>query len=171
MLDIGWSEMAVIALLALIIIGPKDLPRVMRSIGQWMRKARSVAREFQSGLDDMMREAELDEARKTIERSSNLDVGKELEAHVDPTGSVREDAADLERSARAGADDEEGKTGRATYRHQESPTAPGHSVPAGSAPAQDGEGEREGAPETADDDAGKEPADGSSTAGAAGRGR
>ncbi len=59
MLDIGWSEMAVIALLALVIIGPKDLPRVMRTMGKWAHKARSVSREFQSGIDDMIREAAL----------------------------------------------------------------------------------------------------------------
>ena len=43
MLDIGWSEMAVIALLALVVIGPKDLPRVMRSMGKWAHKARAIS--------------------------------------------------------------------------------------------------------------------------------
>lgn len=117
MLDIGWSEMAMIALLALIVIGPKDLPRVMRSIGQWTRKARSIARDFQSGLDDMMRESELDEAKKTVERTSRFDVGEELEREVDPGGTVRESAQDLERSAR--------------FEHTETPTAPGNSVQSG----------------------------------------
>ena len=61
MFDISWSEMAIIALLALVVIGPKDLPRVLRTMGQFMRKARALSREFQSGLNDVMREAELAE--------------------------------------------------------------------------------------------------------------
>ena len=59
MFDIGWSEMAVILMVALIVIGPKDLPRVARTIGKWTGKARAMAREFQRSLDDMAREAEL----------------------------------------------------------------------------------------------------------------
>jgi sec-independent protein translocase protein TatB len=61
--DIGWSEMAVIALLTLLVIGPKELPRVMRTVGHWLRKAQSLAREFQSGLDQMVQEAELEDAK------------------------------------------------------------------------------------------------------------
>ena len=60
MFDIGWSEMALVALLALIVIGPKDLPRVMRTASHWVRKARALGREFQSGVDEMIREADLD---------------------------------------------------------------------------------------------------------------
>lgn len=126
MLDIGWSEMAMIALLALIVIGPKDLPKLMRSIGQWTRKARSVARDFQSGLDDMMRENELDEARKTVERTSNFNVGQELEREVDPEGSIRKEASDLDRDARS-----DSSSGGATTVSRETPTAPGNSVNAG----------------------------------------
>jgi sec-independent protein translocase protein TatB len=162
MLDIGWSEMAMIALLALVVIGPKDLPRVMRSIGQWTRKARSVAREFQSGLDDMMRETELDEARKTIERTSRLDVGQEMEKHIDPTGSVRESASELERDARADADVDgaEAPAGGASHRHTQAPKAPAHSVNSGK-PAEDG---GPAAGEATD----KEPAGDGSSAGATG---
>ncbi len=126
MLDIGWSEMAMIALLALIVIGPKDLPKVMRSIGQWTRKARNVASDFQSSLDDMVRESELDEARKTVESTRNFDVGRELESEVDPEGSIREEAGELDRSAR----EDTSSTGGGVVE-RESPTAPGHSVDAG----------------------------------------
>ena len=51
MFDIAWSELGVIAVVALVVIGPKDLPRVLRTMGQWTSKARSMAREFQSGLE------------------------------------------------------------------------------------------------------------------------
>src|SRR6185503_14171328 len=58
------GELLVIAVVALVVIGPKDLPRVMRSIGQWVGQARGMAKHFRSGLDTMMREAELEEMEK-----------------------------------------------------------------------------------------------------------
>ncbi len=95
MFDIGWSEMMVVAMLALIIIGPKDLPRLMRSVAHWVRKAQSLAREFQSGLDDMVREADLEDAKKLVDTGRSLNVKKIVEDVVDPTGSVRKEAEDL----------------------------------------------------------------------------
>ena len=64
MFDIGYSELLVIAVVALIVIGPKDLPNVMRTVGQWVGRARGMARHFRSGIDTMMREAELEEMEK-----------------------------------------------------------------------------------------------------------
>jgi sec-independent protein translocase protein TatB len=58
------SELAIIALVALLVIGPKDLPRVMRMVGQWMAKGRAMSRHVRAGFDTMMREAELDEMQK-----------------------------------------------------------------------------------------------------------
>jgi sec-independent protein translocase protein TatB len=84
--DIAWSELALIAAVALIVIGPKDLPRVMRNIGQWTRRARTMAAEFQRNLDDMMREAELDEIRKEVEKVSPADFKANLEKMVDVQG-------------------------------------------------------------------------------------
>ncbi len=101
MLDIGWSEMAVIAFVALIIIGPKELPQVLRSVTHWIRKARSLAREFQSGVDEMVREADLADAKNLIQGGSNLDIDKIVENAIDPTGGLREEARDLEVTARA----------------------------------------------------------------------
>jgi sec-independent protein translocase protein TatB len=96
MFDIGWSEMAVVALIALVVIGPKELPKAMRSLAKWTRKARSLAREFQSGIDDMVREADLDDARKAIESAKSFDVGKAVEETVDPSGGLRDEAKELE---------------------------------------------------------------------------
>ena len=67
MFDLGWSEMAVIAVVALVVIGPKDLPVVLRTVGQYVRKARAMAAEFQSGIEQMARETELEQMRKEIE--------------------------------------------------------------------------------------------------------
>ena len=86
MFDIAWSELALIAAVALIVIGPKDLPRVMRTAGQWMRRIRGMAAEFQRNLDDMMREAELDEIRKEVEKVSPAQFKSNLERLVDAKG-------------------------------------------------------------------------------------
>ncbi len=96
MFDVGWIEMAVIALIALVVIGPKELPKAMRSLAKWTRKARSMAREFQMGIDDMVREADLDDARKAVESPTSFDVGKTLEETIDPSGGLRGGAKELE---------------------------------------------------------------------------
>jgi len=88
MFDIGWSEMAIIFLVALIVIGPRDLPRVARTMGQWVRKARRLARDFQNSLEDMAREAELDKVKNEIERAGRTDVKKSVEKTIDPEGDL-----------------------------------------------------------------------------------
>lgn len=64
MLDFNMSEMMVVAIVALLVIGPKDLPKAMRFVGYWVGRARGVARQFRSGFDSMVREAELAEMEK-----------------------------------------------------------------------------------------------------------
>jgi len=64
MLDFNISEMAIVALVALLVIGPKDLPKAMRVVGHWVGRARGVARQFRAGFDTMVREAELEEMEK-----------------------------------------------------------------------------------------------------------
>ena len=64
MFDVGYSELLLIAIVALVVIGPKDLPRVMRTVGHWVGRAREMARHFRAGVDTMMREAELEEMEK-----------------------------------------------------------------------------------------------------------
>jgi len=88
MFDIGWSEMALILLVALIVIGPKDLPRVARTVGQWVGKGRAMAREFQRALEDMAREAELDKVKNEIEKAGRTNVGKTIEKTIDPSGEL-----------------------------------------------------------------------------------
>ena len=64
MFGIDSAELLIIAVVALVVIGPKDLPRVMRTVGHWVGRARGMARHFRSGLDTMVREAELEEMEK-----------------------------------------------------------------------------------------------------------
>ena len=64
MFGIDSSELAIIALVALLVIGPKDLPRVMRMVGNWIAKGRAMSRHVRAGFDTMMREAEMEEMQK-----------------------------------------------------------------------------------------------------------
>ncbi len=98
MFDLGWAEMAVIMLVALVVIGPKDLPKVARTIGQWTGKARALARDFQRSLDDMAREAELDEIKKTIDRVGGTNLKRAVKDFVDPDDDL-ERAFDVEDEA------------------------------------------------------------------------
>ena len=88
MFDFSWSELALIGAVALIAIGPKDLPRAMRTMGVWTRKVRSMAGEFQRSVDDMVRQSELDEMRREVERLRAADVRREVEKAVDPAGEI-----------------------------------------------------------------------------------
>jgi sec-independent protein translocase protein TatB len=88
--DIGWPELLLIGMVALVVIGPKDLPRALRTAGFWVRKARTLSREFQSSIDQMIREAELDEVRQELQKATEFDVEKEIRQTIDPTGDLAE---------------------------------------------------------------------------------
>ncbi len=112
--------MAVIALLALIVIGPKDLPRAMRTISQYVRKARGIMREFQSGVDEMIREADLEDARKAVQKGRSLDPKKMISDTIDPTGEVESEARDIEATARREEEAATSPTGAARASDTES---------------------------------------------------
>ena len=88
MFDIGYSELLLIAVVALIVIGPKDLPRVMRSVGHWVGRARGMARHFRTGIDTMMREAELEEMEKKWQ-AENERIMREHPLDPDRQGEMR----------------------------------------------------------------------------------
>ena len=71
MFDIAWSELFVIVLVALVVVGPKDLPKLMRTAGQWAGRARGMADQFKRSFDDMARQAELDELRNEVNKLKN----------------------------------------------------------------------------------------------------
>ena len=132
MLDIGWAEMGVVAVIALLVIGPKELPRTMRTVAHWFGKARGLAREFQSGLDDIVREADLDDARKALNATKDFSPNKMLSDTIDPTGSMNDEIKDLEKTAKSdsgvAATSEPVKTPQATVVKQPAQVAPAHSV-------------------------------------------
>src|SRR5947209_2879119 len=88
--DIGWPELMLIGIVALVVIGPKDLPRALRVAGFWVRKARTLSREFQSSIDQMIREAELEEVREELKKASEFNIEKELQNTIDPQGELIE---------------------------------------------------------------------------------
>jgi sec-independent protein translocase protein TatB len=89
MFDFAWSEIALIAAVALIAIGPKDMPVAIRAITDVIKKARRMAAEFQTHVDEMMRDANLDEVRSSINEIRNFDVRGEIEKAVDADGTLR----------------------------------------------------------------------------------
>ena len=93
MLDIGWTEMLMIAVIAIVVIGPRDLPKMLKTVGGWVRKARSTVRELQTGIEDMAREAELDEVKKSVENATRLDDWLDDKAVVKPPASSSPPAA------------------------------------------------------------------------------
>jgi len=90
MFDIGWSELLIIAVVAVIVIGPKDLPRALRALGHWMGKARRMAGDFQRQFNEAIREAELDDVKKQV-----TDLGK-----IDPIGDIRKEMTKAEAGIR-----------------------------------------------------------------------
>lgn len=90
MFDFAWSEIGLIAAVALILIGPKDMPVAIRTITDMIKKARRMASEFQGHVDEMMREANLGDVRDQISSIRNFDIRGELERHIDPDRSLRD---------------------------------------------------------------------------------
>jgi len=88
MFDIGWSELLLIGIVALIAIGPKELPGALRTLGQWMGKVRRMASEFQSQFHEAMREAELADLKKEVDEMATK---AQSYAHFDPIEDIRKD--------------------------------------------------------------------------------
>jgi len=86
--DIGWSEFLLIGVIALVVIGPKDLPAALRVAGYWLRKARTLSREFHSSVEQMIRDSEIDEMRKELRSATDFDIEHEVRKAVDPDRSL-----------------------------------------------------------------------------------
>lgn len=120
MFDIAWSELIIIAVVALIAIGPKELPGVLRMVGQWMGKARRMAAEFQGQFNDAMREAELTDLKKQVD-----DIGNSIQAstNFDPIEPMKDFGA-TDASKPAAADDKAMKDAEATLAALPAPELP-----------------------------------------------
>lgn len=99
--DLAWSEIALIAVVALVVIGPKDLPGAIRGAAEGIKKLRRMAGEFQQQADELVKEAKLDElrnqiadVRNTISDIRNFDLKGEIENTVDKDGTLRQGLSD-----------------------------------------------------------------------------
>jgi len=86
MFDLGWGKIIIIAVIALVVIGPKELPAVLRTVGQWMGKIRRMAAEFQGQFQEAMREAEMADLKKSIDAITDATRG--IGSGFDPLSSV-----------------------------------------------------------------------------------
>src|SRR4051812_14571658 len=92
MFDLSWGEMGIIAVVALVVLGPKELPNALRTVSGLMKNARKLAGEFQSGVNEIIREADLEDARKKLQEVQSLNknqIQNAIEKAVDPTGEMK----------------------------------------------------------------------------------
>ena len=96
MFDLGWQELFLIGLITILVVGPREIPRVLRTVMAAVRKVRGLANDFQRGIDELARETELDEIRRDLEKGATLDLERELEETIDPKGEMSEAVEELQ---------------------------------------------------------------------------
>ena len=101
MLDIGWQELFLIALVTILVVGPRELPRVLRTVVAAVRKGRGLANDFQRGIDELARQADLDDIRMDLEKSATLDLESQFKDEIDPTGEIENSMRQLENEMEA----------------------------------------------------------------------
>jgi sec-independent protein translocase protein TatB len=94
MFNFSWSEIALIVVVALIAIGPKDLPAALKTVAAVIKKTRGMAAEFQTHVNELMREADLEDVRKHIDEIRNFDIKGTVERTLDPDQSLRKTFTD-----------------------------------------------------------------------------
>ncbi len=100
MLDVGWTEILVIAIVLIIVVGPKDLPQMLRTFGRMMTKMRGMASDFRQQFDEALREADLEDVKKTIGEAQKLNPLNTIREAVNPLRQMGNDIkADLQKSA------------------------------------------------------------------------
>ncbi|MBN9545331.1 MAG: twin-arginine translocase subunit TatB [Alphaproteobacteria bacterium] len=117
----SWSHILILLTVALVVVGPKDLPRLMNIAGRWAGKARNMANEFKRSFDDMARQSELDELRAEVEKLRAVDpvadLGRDIERTLNPVDTEAAEA----RAAEAGAAAETPAPRSGEYQVSETP--------------------------------------------------
>lgn len=101
MFDLGWGELLIIGVVALVVLGPKELPNALRTVSNLTKTARKLAGEFQSGVNEIVREAELEDARKAAQSISKGSVSKAIEKVIDPTGEMKSTVTGIEKEVKS----------------------------------------------------------------------
>lgn len=91
MFDIGWPELLVVAIVLVVVVGPKDLPRMLRTFGKTTNKLRSMAGDFRRQFDDALKEAELDDVKSMVSEAGKLDPTAEIKKHLNPMQKAGEE--------------------------------------------------------------------------------
>lgn len=100
MLEVGWSELLVIAIILIVVVGPKDLPAMMRTFGRVMGRVRTMANEFRGQFDEAMREAELDDVRKGLSEVNKYNPANSIRDAMNPIRQLGQDIkADLQKAS------------------------------------------------------------------------
>ena len=88
MFDIGWQELFIVVAIAIIVVGPQDLPKVLKTITSYVKKARSIIRDFQSGIDEVTRESELEDIRNEAKKLAETSFNQEINEAVQPISEL-----------------------------------------------------------------------------------
>ncbi|MBP1856720.1 Sec-independent protein translocase protein TatB [Rhizobium herbae] len=99
MLDVGWTELVVIAIVMILVVGPKDLPPMLRAFGKMMTKMRGMANDFRQQFDEALKEADLDDVRKTLADAQKLNPAHSIREAMNPLRQMGNDIkADLQKA-------------------------------------------------------------------------
>ena len=101
MFDFSWGELLIVGAVALVVLGPKELPNALRTVTNLTRSARKLAGEFQSGVNEIVREAELEDARKAAQSISKGSISRAIEQTVDPKGEMKASVSGLEKEVKS----------------------------------------------------------------------
>lgn len=131
MFDIGWSELLIIAVVAIVVVGPRDLPRMLRTVGQYVGKFRRMAGDFRTQFDDALKEADLDDLKKDVDSLRSLNPARAIKKEI---GSINEIGKDIKKSVEAPVTSTSSTSSSDTPAANGAETAP--ATPARSRPAQ-----------------------------------
>ena len=151
MFDFSWGELLIVGAVALVVLGPKELPNALRTVTNLTKSARRLAGEFQSGVNEIVREAELEDARKAAQSISKGSISKAIEQAVDPKGEMKASVSGLQSEVKSATQiSPVGPIAPSPPIAQSSATTPSIAAPTSQPPARETEGaEAAPAPEQA----------------------
>ncbi|MBV2142886.1 Sec-independent protein translocase protein TatB [Falsochrobactrum sp. TDYN1] len=131
MLDIGWSELLVVAIVLVVVVGPKDLPKMLRAFGKATARMRTTANEFRQQFNEALKEAELEDVKNIVDEARKLDPRSKLTQVFDPIRSAGEDLRSSLKSASSTSPTEPAKAAEVTTSVDASDTPVSTELPAG----------------------------------------
>lgn len=141
MFDFSWGELLIVGAVALVVLGPKELPNALRTVANLTKSARKLAGEFQSGVNEIVREAELEDARKAAQSISKGSISKAIEQAVDPKGEMKASVSGLDKDVKSATQiSPVGPIAPSPPVVQASPASPSIAAPTSQTPASETQG-------------------------------